>query len=111
MPNPQINNERKKNDPKNNNIKPNQTGSDFYYPNLNNNIKKDYLNNGININQKRMKRNEVNQQNKKNNHRSNNSEELNSGLKLSNDCIQPNPIKKKYYNNTIVQSKYNQKKS
>ena len=74
-------------------------------------MKKDYLNNGININQKRMKRNEVNQQNKKNNHRSNNSEELNSGLKLSNDCIQPNPIKKKYYNNTIVQSKYNQKKS
>ena len=112
MPNLNINEERKKNDLKNTIINHNQNEKNFYRPNLNyNNIKKDYLNNGININQKRMKRNEVNQENKKNNHRSNNSEELNSGLKLSNDCIQPNPIKKKYYNNTIVQSKYNQKKS
>ena len=112
MPNLNINEERKKNDLKNTIINHNQNEKNFYRPNLNcNDVKKDYLNNGININQKRMKRNEVNQQNKKNNHRSNNTEELNSGLKLSNDCIQPNPVKKKYYNNTIVQSKYNQKKS
>ena len=114
MPNPQINNERKKNDPKNNNIKPNQTGSNFYQPNLNNNIKKDYLNNGNNLNQRINYRNEAYNRNEKSSEKESDSDFLlDSRKKMPNynvANIQSSSKKKKYNNNIVVTSKYINKK-
>ena len=114
MPNPQINNERKKNDPKNNNIKPNQTGSNFYHPNLNNNIKKDYLNNGNNLNQRIKYRNEAYNRNEKSSQKESDSDFLlDSRKKMTNynvENIQSSSTKKKYNNNIVVTSKYINKK-